>query len=167
MAASTIQTFGVDYVALQAHLPQIGMVGTDDPLTTARLAQLVNEAAAEVCSMLLGAGITPSGVAAETTSVAYYQCQRLVIALTLPSLMRAVSGVGFGASADIEAAETRARTLLARIEANPTMLGWDSDTDDTPGAWSSTSEYSDLATTSPQRLREWGLRTDGSPGPEW
>lgn len=166
MTAATIQTFGAT-TTIQSRLPQADMEGTGDLLTTAVLAQFVNEAAAEVCGVLLSCGIVPADIAAETTSVAYYQCQRLVVDLAVPSIMRALNGLGIGVQGDIEQAETRARARLERIESNPTLLGWDTDTDVAPGAYSTVTEYDALGDSHEAVKRVWQSPTDGSSSQDW
>lgn len=165
MASTTLQTFGVDGDAIRAVLAQLPTGGSTDVITTARLTELIEQAAAEVCGVLLAAGLTPADIAAEPTSVGYVQCRRLVSALTVPSVMRSSQGFGFAVSQDVRDAEESARKLLDRIEANPTLLGWDAQPDTSPGVWTTTSNYA--GTSAAVTRREWQQPTSGRPGPEW
>lgn len=167
MASTTLQTFGVDGDVIRAALAQLPTGGATDVITTARLTELIEQAAAEVCGVLLAAGIAPADVNAEPASIGYIQCRRLVSALTVPSVMRSSQGFGFAVSQDVKDAEGSARELMKRIEANPTLLGFDAAADTSPGVWTTTSNYSALPSTNASVRREWQQPTSGRPGPEW
>lgn len=162
MTATALQTFGVDAVELQSLLPQIGMEGTDDLLTTARISQIVDGAAARVCGVLVAAGLVPADIAADTASSAYARCRELIIHLSLPGVMRAVVGA---APADVIADRASAIADLDAIRDNAALLGFDSDTSIDPAAWTTTSAYADLADTNPVVYRRWADH-DGD-GPKW
>lgn len=165
MASTTLQTFGVDGDVIRAALAQLPTGGATDVITTARLTELIEQAAAEVCGVLLAAGLTPSDIAAEPASIGYIQCRRLISALTVPSVMRSSQGFGFAVSQDVKDAEDAARKLLDRIEANPTLLGWDAQPDTSPSVWTTTANYAAAPATSTRR--QWQQPTSGGPGPEW
>lgn len=167
MASTTLQTFGVDGDVIRAALAQLPTGGSTDVITTARLTELIEQAAAEVCGVLLAAGLTPADIAAEPASVGYIQCRRIISAIVVPSVMRSSQGFGFAVSQDIKDAEASARALLDRIEANPTLLGWDAQSDTSPSVWTTTSEYAALPSTSNAVRRQWQLPPSGRPGPEW
>lgn len=167
MAGSPLQTFGLNADAITSRLPQLTAGGATDVLDSDAVTAIIADAASEVCGVLLAAGISPADVAADTASVGYAHCRRITMLLAMPAVMRAIQGMGFGVSADIDAAETRARAALERIEKNPTMLGFDDESSDQPAAWSSTSDYASLASTNPAVRREWQTPSDGTGGPWW
>jgi len=162
MTATALQTFGVTSTILSAYLPQVGFEGADDLLTTARVTQLVEDAAAEVCGYLVAAGVDVTALAADTSSAAYKLVQRVTVRYTLPLIMRAV---GMAAEA-ILASEEGAEKAMARLIANPALLGYDTATNGDTYAWSRAQDFSDLADTHPAVARQWAVGTDGT-GYRW
>jgi len=132
---TTNVTYGVTSTILQSYLPQVGLEGSDDLWTSARVTNAVAHASAKVNASILTAGITPSDIAADTDSVGYLNCQRLVAIHTLDIIIRGVAGYGAGVQDVLGSLVTDAREELRRIELEPSRLGWDDDTDTSPGVW--------------------------------
>lgn len=165
MAATALDTFDVDATLLQTRLPQVGMGGSSDVLTSARVTSIIEDAAAEVCGVLVAAGLPVSDIAGDTASIAYRQVQRLICDMAIPLVVRAIQGHSPAIAAAVEQMETRARERLARVERNPAILGYDSDNDVSPGVYTTVSEHASLSDTNPVVERAWQLR-DGQ-GPVW
>ena len=89
---ASVQTFGVDADRIKASLPQIVIdSGTGILLTTTRATTIINNAAARVCALIeaaFGAG-TAAEIAADTTTIQYANCQRLVVCASIPDILRA------------------------------------------------------------------------------
>lgn len=125
MTYPSVYTFGVTPTYLQAQLPQIGMEGAEDVLTSARLTILINDAAAVWCGMLAASGLDPDAINDATDTVPYILCRQGVGALVIAEVIRAISGFGAGADVDtaIQRERARADAILARIARIPPLLG--------------------------------------------
>lgn len=158
---TTNVTFDVDADLLATYLPQVGMEGTGDVLTTARVNDHIAGAASEVNASLLSIGFVPGDIAADTDSVAYIQAQRAVCFLALPDVLRAVGVTPQGEGA-LEALRERGLAMLKRWERRPLSLGWDSDDSFVPRA-RTTTQILDLDaadTTTDQARRLWDSDDD-------
>lgn len=118
---TTNVTYGVDADVIQTYLPGIP-IDANALLTSARLTTLISHAAAQVNGVLLSAGFTPSDIAADTSTVGYLNCQRLVAVLTLPNIFEAMQMSAV--PANVKAVLDRAHKDLAMVETHPTRLGF-------------------------------------------
>ena len=132
---TTNVTYGTTAAVLQSYLPQVGLEGSDDLFTSARVTNAVAHASAKVNASFLAAGITPADIEADTDSVGYLNAQRLVTILTLDIIIRGVAGYGAGIQDVLGALVADAREELRRIELEPARLGWDDATSLSPGVW--------------------------------
>jgi len=130
-------------------------------LTTARVAQLVEDASSEVCGYLVAAGVDVTALAADTSSGAYKLIQRVIVRQSIPLVLLAISGN----PDQIEAAEERAATTLKRLLDNPALLGYDDPVGQTPCARTTTDDYSTLSATNAAVAREWGITPTSGPIP--
>lgn len=139
-----IEVYGVDTTHVQSYLPQLS-VGASSPLTTTRLTEVVEGAASRVNGILLAAGFVPADIAADTTTDAYRNCQRLVTIVALPDLLLAAHHVA--ALDEIERLTDMAIAELDRLRRDPVAAtGYTSDSTRTPNTTTSTS-YRDLDTS--------------------
>ena len=138
-----VQVYAVDATHVAAYLPQLA-VGTDSPLTSARLTEVVEGAAARVNGVIRAVGFVPGDIAADTTTDAYRMCQRLVVVVAAPDLLFASHHTA--AMDEVERLTELANTELDRLRRDPAILGDISDSSRTPNTTTSTS-YRNLDTT--------------------
>lgn len=113
MTRATPETFGVTSTVLSAYLPQLGFGASDDAFTDVMVTTVIAGEAARVCLQLLSAGLDPSDIAAETSSAAYLQLRRIIAMCCLPSVARAMSGLG---TKEIAAIDQMAKTARADLD---------------------------------------------------
>ena len=146
-----VTVYGVDTTQVQAYLPQLA-VGTDSPLTTARLTEVVEGAAARVNGVIRAAGFDPAVIAADTTTDAYRNCQRIVVVVAAPDLLFASHHTA--AMDEVERLAELANTELDRLRRDPVAaLGYTDDSTRTPNTTTSTSYRSLDTTTGTARKR--------------
>ena len=109
---ATVETFGVTETIVEAHLPMVVInADTGTLVTSARFTILLDKSAARINALVDGAfGSGTSGaISADSSSVEYINCQRLIIAALIPIILRAahhppsISGVIQGLIADLDA----------------------------------------------------------------
>lgn len=114
----TVPDFGITQTSLEARLPQIDVSSTS-PITAARAAAQIQEAAAEVCAAIeatWGAG-TSAIIDADTSSVAYGAAGVCVVTLCLPRYYLAAH---HGADPEVLAQLTEAaEALRGRLARSP------------------------------------------------
>lgn len=158
MTYATVQTFGVDADVLQAYLPQIGLEGSGDLLTSARLDVLIEHAAAEVCGILGASGLSPSSINDEPGTVPYLVCQRAVAWLAIPSILIGVTGIGAGVEQTISAQITRAKDEVKRLAHIPPVIGAETGTAPSGRASGLQTLPADATATNPANPIRWGGR---------
>jgi len=131
-----VEVYGVDADYVQSFMPQIS-IGTNAPLTTARLTVIVKASAAEFNGLARRAGINPTDeIADDETTDLYANAQRLVFELSRPWIMAAAHGHAVVA-ADVEVIRQRALVTMQAFAQRPQSLG-EVPTDVSPRVRSST-----------------------------
>ena len=132
-----VQTYGVDSTLVQSHLPQLA-IGDDSPLTSTRMTELIEGAAARVNGIVRAVGFNPTTLAADTSTDAYRNCQRLVVVVAAPDLLLASHHVA--AMDEVERLTDLANIELDRFRRDPVaVLGYTGDDSRTPNTTTSTS----------------------------
>ena len=148
-----VEVYGVDTTHVQSYLPQLS-VGSTSPLTTARLTAVVEGAAARVNGILSAAGFSSSDIAADTTTDAYRNCQRLVVIVAAPDLLFASHHTA--AIDEVERLHELANTELDRLRRDPVATtGYTADSSRTPNTTTSTSHRGLDTTTATARTRRF------------
>lgn len=155
MAYATVQTFGVDVDVLQAYLPQIGLEGTGDLITEAKLTTLIQHAAAEVCGILGASGLDPSAINDEPGTVPYLVCQRAVAWLAIPSILIGITGIGAGVEQTISNQITRAKDEVKRLSVVPPVIGAETGTAPSGRATGLQTLPADATSTNPVNPIRW------------
>lgn len=156
MTAAALQTFGVTRALLNAKIPQVSLEGTNDVLTADYVTEIIESAAAEVCGTILSAGLPLDTIAADSASVAYRLAQSLIVDLCRVNVLLAVRGHGGRNGDAMEKLEAAAYRRLARIQANPSLLGFDAANGDwSPGGYTTVSEYNSSSDSAPVVNRRW------------
>ena len=131
-----VQTFGVDQTHVSSFEPQIE-VATDAPVTPTRLTVMIRASAARINGLMSFHGIDPDSTAADTTTVEYFNAQRLITERTLIDLRGAAYG-GVAVAAELVTFDTRAEDQIAQWQAKPDSLGAGVTDDVSPGVHTST-----------------------------
>lgn len=132
---ATVVTFGVDQTHVQSFEPQIS-IGSDGPVTTARLTVMINASSARINGLMSWHGIDPAGIT-DTSSVEYLNAQRLITDRVLLDLRAAAYG-GVSVAAEIAIYDERADTELSEWRRAPDTMGADVTSDVDPGIHTST-----------------------------
>lgn len=154
---ATNQTYGVTSTEVGAYLAQLGLGSATHKIDPDDMVQMIAGAAAEFNGVLLAAGLQPSDVAADSTSVAYAYAQRAVCYLTIPDVLISM----FDSEAADKASKTtreRAERMLRAIQKTPAILGLEAG-NPSPRV-STTVEALALDTTTTGRRRRWRWRRD-------
>lgn len=132
-----VETYGVDQTHVQSYLPQVD-VGANSPVTSDRLTEIIQGAAARVNAAIRGAGIDPADVASDTSSDWYRAAQRIVMLFVRPDLLDAAHHpTAHDVRADLlEEAYDELERLRQNIRS---ALGYDAATTLGPAAVTSTS----------------------------
>ena len=146
-----IEIFGVDQTFMQAYLPQVGM-GTNYPITTARLTTIIEGAASQLYSALTaayGSGIIGT-ITADTTSPVYSRCQTLIRDIAMPHILRAAHHIS--ADIDFEFYDELAKEARKDLRKDPLGEIGQSSTGMSPNVETST-KYLDLDVASTDKIR--------------
>jgi hypothetical protein len=146
-----VETFGVDADHMAAFEPQIE-VSSDGPITSARLTLIINASAAKINGLMTAAGITPSDIASDTTTVAYANARRLVTDRARIDMQAAAYG-SVSVATEVAQYDERAAEEIRQWIAMPATLGSDEVGDAvSPGVLTSTGQLG-LSTTDTHRRR--------------
>lgn len=157
-----VEVFGVDAAHFASYLPQVEVQDTGTPLTSTRLLEIIEGAAAQVGAAVVAAwGDVVAEIALDTASTAYRNCQYCTVVLATPHVVEAVHHMLDGDSFD--RLEERAKELRAQLFKDPAkVIGYVAATGGLPASAAVATSTRDLGlatdTESKRARRKFGGR---------
>lgn len=160
-----LQTFGVNQTVMQSYEPQI-KVGSDGPITVARLTILIESSAGKINGMMTAAGLEPATLAADSSAVVYINARRLIAERTRIDMQAAAYG-SVSVAAELGTYDERARAEIREWVELPASLGEDVPDNVSPGVRTSTQSLGlNTADTYRRRRRRYDRARDRTTNPD-
>lgn len=148
-----VETYGVTQSHVESYFGQLKVTSVA-PVAPADFTEMVEGAAARVNARLIaafGSG-TPASIAADATTVAYRNCQRIIVAVVAPDIL--FSQHHTAVIDEYVRLKELGEEALGEIKADPVgATGYTDDETLSPGVWSSVHSLSLDTTTAKSRER--------------